>query len=192
LAGATQIFIYSKEQKNAFVAAATALSHLNLNIQDAKIYSSNSGHTIDTFFVLSQDGEPLGNNAAFLKQIQQTLLEELKLADNYRELAGRRTPRRLKYFAMPTRTSLSTDTIRHCSVLEVISPDRPGLLACIGDVFMELDIQLLNAKIATLGERVEDIFFIADTEGQPLSDESICQTLQQEIRARLDKRVDKM
>ena len=192
LAGATQIFIYSKEQKNAFVAAATALSHLNLNIQDAKIYSSNSGHTIDTFFVLNQDGEPLGNNAAFLKQIQQTLLEELKLADNYRELAGRRTPRRLKYFAMPTRTSLSTDTIRHCSVLEVISPDRPGLLACIGDVFMELDIQLLNAKIATLGERVEDIFFIADTEGQPLSDESICQTLQQEIRARLDKRVDKM
>jgi [protein-PII] uridylyltransferase len=192
LAGATQIFIYSKEQKNAFVAAATALSHLNLNIQDAKIYSSNSGHTIDTFFVLNQDGEPLGNNAAFLKKIQQTLLEELKLADNYRELAGRRTPRRLKYFAMPTRTSLSTDTIRHCSVLEVISPDRPGLLACIGDVFMDLDIQLLNAKIATLGERVEDIFFIVDAEGQPLSDENICQTLQQEIRARLDKRVDNM
>jgi [protein-PII] uridylyltransferase len=51
---------------------------------------------------------------------------------------------------------------------------------------------LLNAKIATLGERVEDIFFIVDAEGQPLSDENICQTLQQEIRARLDKRVDNM
>src|SRR5690606_14593814 len=53
LAGATQIFVYSKNQKNAFVAAATALSQLNLSIQDAKIYSSKSGYTIDTFFVLN-------------------------------------------------------------------------------------------------------------------------------------------
>jgi len=191
LSGATQIFIYSQEQMNVFVAAASALSQLNLNIQDAKIYSSNSGYTIDTFFVLNQDGEPLGNNPAEHKKIQQALLEELKLAGNYREVMGRRTPRRLKYFAMPTRTSLSTDHIRNCSVLEVISPDRPGLLACIGKVFMDFDIQLLNAKIATLGERVEDIFFIADADGMPLADAEFCQKLQQEICAQLDKRVDK-
>lgn len=192
LAGATQIFIYSRDQKNVFVAAASALAQLNLNIQDAKIYSSNSGYTIDTFFVLNQDGEPLGNNPAQHKQIQQALQEELSLAGNYREVMGRRTPRRLKYFAMPTRTSLSTDSIRNCTVLEVISPDRPGLLACIGKVFMDFDIQLLNAKIATLGERVEDIFFIADAEGKPLADPELCQKLQQEICEQLDKRVDKI
>src|SRR5690606_33235306 len=139
LAGATQIFVYSKNQKHAFVAAATALSQLNLSIQDAKIYSSKSGYTIDTFFVLNEDGKPLGNNATLLKQIQKALVDELSLVDNYREVIGRRTPRRLKYFASPTRTSLSTDTIRNCSVLEVITPDRPGLLACIGRVFMEFD-----------------------------------------------------
>ncbi len=192
LAGATQIFIYSQDQKNVFVAAASALAQLNLNIQDAKIYSSNSGYTIDTFFVLNQDGEPLGNNPAQHKQIQQALQEELSLAGNYREVMGRRTPRRLKYFAMPTRTSLSTDSIRNCTVLEVISPDRPGLLACIGKVFMDFDIQLLNAKIATLGERVEDIFFIADADGKPLADPQLCQKLQQEICEQLDKRVDKI
>jgi [protein-PII] uridylyltransferase len=192
LAGATQIFVYSKNQKNVFVAAATALSQINLSIQDAKIYSSKSGYTIDTFFVLNEDGKPLGNNATLLKQIQKTLEDELSLVDNYREVIGRRTPRRLKYFASPTRTSLSTDTIRNCSVLEVISPDRPGLLACIGRVFMDFDIHLLNAKISTLGERVEDIFFIADSEGKPLSDAATCERLQQEIREQLDKRVDKL
>lgn len=192
LAGATQIFVYSKNQKNVFVAAATALSQLNLSIQDAKIYSSKAGYTIDTFFVLNEDGKPLGNNPTLLKQIQTALREELSLVDNYRDVIVRRTPRRLKYFASPTRTSLSTDTIRNCSVLEVISPDRPGLLACIGRIFMDFDIQLLNAKIATLGERVEDMFFIADSEGKPLSDASICEKLQQEIREQLDKRVDKL
>lgn len=193
LAGATQIFVYSKDKKNVFAATATALSLLNLSIQDAKIYSSKSGYTIDTFFVLNENGEPLGTNPALLKKIQQALLDELSLvdADNYREVMGRRTPRRLKYFSSPTRTSLSTDTIRNCSVLEVISPDRPGLLACIGRIFMDFDIQLLNAKITTLGERVEDVFFIADTHGKPLGDPEICEKLQQEIREKLDKRVDK-
>jgi len=190
LAGATQIFIRSKNQKNVFVAAVSALDHLNLSIQDAKIYSSNSGHTVDTFFVLNQDGQPLGNNPHLLKKIQQSLFDELQLADNYSDIISRRTPRRLKYFAMPTRTSLSHDPLRHCSVLEVITPDRPGLLACIGRVFMQFDIQLLNAKIATLGERVEDIFFIADAQGQPLLNTELAENLQREIREKLDKRVD--
>ena len=190
LAGATQIFIRSKNQKNIFVAATSALDHLNLSVQDAKIYSSNSGYTIDTFFVLNQDGKPLGSNPTLLKKIQQTLQEELRLADNYSEVISRRTPRRLKYFAMPTRTSLSHDTVRNCSVLEVITPDRPGLLASIGRVFMQFEIQLLNAKIATLGERVEDIFFIVDNHGQPLLNSELAENLQREIREQLDKRMD--
>ena len=192
LAGATQIFVRSKNQKNVFVATASALDHQNLSIQDAKIYSSKAGYTIDTFFVLNQDGEPLGHDTALLKKIHHALLEELRLADNYSEVISRRTPRRLKYFSMPTRTSLSTDPLHSCSVLEVISPDRPGLLACIGRIFMQFDLQLLNAKITTLGERVEDIFFIADNKGQPLNDPTLAEQLQREICERLDQRVDKI
>lgn len=192
LEGATQIFIYTKNQKNVFVATSTVLSELNLNIQDAKIYSSKSGYTIDTFFVLDENGEPLDDNPTQRRQIQKSLEEELSLVDNYRELIGRRTPRRLKYFASPTRTSLHTDMSRNCSVLEVISPDRPGLLACIGRIFVNTDIQLLNAKIATLGERVEDIFLIVTADGKPIDDPVIAEQLQRDICEELDKRVDKI
>lgn len=189
LTGATQIFVRSKERKNVFVAVATALDQLNLSIQDARIYSSKSGYTVDTFFVLNQDGEPLGNNPVLLKNIHQSLQDELRLAEKYSEVITRRTPRRLKYFSMPTRTSLSNDMVSGYTMLEVISPDRPGLLACIGRIFLQFDIQLQNAKIATLGERVEDIFFISDSQGNPLSDPQLCERLQQEICAQLDKRV---
>lgn len=192
LAGATQIFVRSKNQKNVFVAAASALDHQNLSIQDAKIYSSKAGYTIDTFFVLNQDGEPLGNNTALLKKIQKELLDELRLVDNYSEVISRRTPRRLKYFSMPTRTQLSSDIINGCSVLEVVSPDRPGLLASIGRIFMQFDLQLLNAKITTLGERVEDVFFIVDNKGHPIDDQNLAEQLQREICEQLDKRVDKI
>src|SRR5690606_29278091 len=192
LACATQIFVHSKERKNVFVAVATALDQLNLNIQDARIYNSKSGYTIDTFFVLNQDGEPLGNNSTLLKGIHKTLQDELRLVDNYSEVITRRTPRRLKYFAMPTRTALSNDITSGHTMLEVISPDRPGLLASIGRVFLQFDIQLQNAKIAALGERVEDIFFITDNQGLPLSDPQLCEGLQREICAQLDKRATRL
>jgi len=38
-----------------------------------------------------------------------------------------------------------------------------------------------NAKIATLGERVEDVFFVTDADNQPLSDPQLCLRLQQAI-----------
>ena len=57
----------------------------------------------------------------------------------------------------------------------------PGLLARIGMIFLEFDLSLQNAKIATLGERVEDVFFITDANNQPLSDPQLCIRLQEAI-----------
>lgn len=55
---------------------------------------------------------------------------------------------------------------------------------------MEYDIQLCNAKISTLGERVEDVFFITDQNGNPLSDDKLCEDLQQAICRELDQQVE--
>lgn len=190
LEGATQIFVRSKGRDNVFAAVANALDQLNLSVQDARIYSSRSGYTLDTFFVLNQDGEPLGTDPRVLKHIHDTLQKELALVDEYREIITRRTPRRLKHFTLPTRTSMRNDMISGYTLLEVISPDRPGLLACISRIFIKFDIHLQNARIATLGERVEDIFFITDSQGQPLSDPALCEALQRDICQQLDERVD--
>ena len=54
--------------------------------------------------------------------------------------------------------------------MEVIASDRPGLLSRIGIALAVSDARLHNAKIATYGSRVEDIFFITDKEDQPITD----------------------
>lgn len=189
--GATQIFIRVKDVDNVFVAAATALAQLGLNIQDARLYSSKSGYTIDTFYVLDENFEPIGNDPQKLALIRQELEQELQLVDEYSEVVRRRTPRQLKQFATPTRTSIHNDANARVTVLEVISPDRPGLLATIGRVFMECGVQLQNAKISTLGERVEDVFFITGHDKAPLSDPDFCTHLRQTICRELDLQVEK-
>lgn len=187
--GATQIFVRVKDVENVFVAAATALSQLALNIQDARLYSSKSGYTIDTFYVLDENNESLGDDPKRLEAIRQALLNELKLVNQYPDVVRRRTPRQLKYFTTPARTKLYNDSNNNVSVLEVICPDRPGLLAHIGRVFMDMGIELQNAKISTLGERVEDVFFITDHDKKPLTDPGICQTLQETLCRTLDNHV---
>ena len=85
-------------------------------------------------------------------------MDELSLVNDYSEVIKRRTPRELKQFATPTRTRISNEDPTGYTVLEVISPDRHGLLATLGRIFMDFKIQIQNAKISTLGERVEDVF----------------------------------
>lgn len=188
--GATQIFVRAQESRNVFAAVATCLDQLNLSIQDARIYHSESGYTTDTFYVLDENGSPIGDDTERLERIRHDLLEELNLVDDYSSAINRRTPRQLKHFSMPTRTKISNDIVSGHTVLEVVSPDRPGLLARIGKIFLEFGIQLKNAKISTLGERVEDVFFIADKNGDPLSDASVCENLQDEICKQLDEHVE--
>ena len=68
----------------------------------------------------------------------------------------------------------------------MLCPDRPGLLAIIADVFIEMGIVLHNAKITTLGENVEDVFFITDTDNHKLMDPALTEALQATVRSRLD------
>ena len=70
--------------------------------------------------------------------------------------------------------------------LRVVGTDRPGLLAVIANVFIELGIVLHNAKITTLGENVEDVFFITDPHNHKLADPALIETLHATLRSRLD------
>ena len=67
---------------------------------------------------------------------------------------------------MPTEVRSTTDEARGLTAVTVIAPDRPGLLALLGRIFLDHRLVLQKAKIATLGERVEDIFFVTDDAGQ--------------------------
>ena len=86
---------------------------------------------------------------------------------------------------------MATDLNKGHTVLEVITPDRPGLLARLGTIFNDYNIRLQNAKIATLGERVEDVFFITDEEDRPINDPDLCTQIQKAICRELDEKASK-
>ncbi|KPQ28533.1 MAG: protein-P-II uridylyltransferase [Marinobacter excellens HL-55] len=184
--GYSQIIIYMKDRVALFAATTAVLEQLNLNIVDARINSSEGPYSISSYVVLDEQGQPLGVDPARKERTRKRLIEELDDPEDYPDIIHRRTPRQLKHFAFPTEVTFSNDTINQRTVMEVITPDRPGLLARIGQVLLEHRVRLTNAKIATLGERVEDVFFITDEHGEPLRDPGVCQALQQDLCTMLD------
>lgn len=174
----SQIFIYAADQHDFFAVTVAAMDQLNLSIQDARIITSTSQFTLDTYIVLDADGDSIGNNPERIAEIREGLIDALKNPDDYPTIIQRRVPRQLKHFAFAPQVTISTDALRQVSVLEVIAPDRPGLLARIGGIFLDFDLSVQNAKIATLGERVEDVFYITDARNQPLADPDLCKRLQ--------------
>ena len=69
--------------------------------------------------------------------------------------------------------------------MELVAADRPGMLSKVGQAFIELGIDIDAAKIMTIGERAEDVFYISDEAGIPL-DESAKEQLRDKLVAKLD------
>ncbi len=187
VANTTQIFIHARSRAQLFSRICASLEQLNLSIHDARIYSANDGMILDTFYVLGSDGQPITEDTARHKHIKEYLTENLSSEATDSKVAARRTSRQVKSFSIPTETSMSVDKIKNQSVLEVSTPDRPGLLARLGSIFVAFNIELQAAKIQTLGERVEDVFFITDEHQEAITDPDISRLIQQTIRDELDE-----
>ena len=191
VANATQIFIHARSHAQLFSRVCAELEQLELSVHDARIYNARDGMSLDTFFVLNSDGSPIADESARLRHIRDQLTRSLAVADfDHAPNIQRLTPRQIKSFPVPTETSMFLDEIKQVTVLEVSSRDRPGLLARIGRIFVEHDVELQAAKIQTLGERVEDVFFITDAEQRPLNDDALCKAIQAAIKVQLDDQLE--
>jgi len=184
--GYSQIIIYMNDRIDLFAATTAVLEQLNLNIVDARISSGNGPCSVSSYIVLDEKHKPLGIDPARKNKVRERLVEELDDPEDYPDIIHRRTPRQLKHFAFPTEVTLYNDTVNQRTIMEVVTPDRPGLLARVGQVLLEHRVRLTNAKIATLGERVEDVLWVTDEHGNQIQSPEACSALQDDLCKMLD------
>ena len=122
-----------------------------------------------------------------IEEIKQRLMQVLASPDERSLSSDRRLSRRMRSFTWPSQTVFSNDYAPGFSVLEVVAPDRPGLLAVVGQVFFNHSLRLHSAKISTLGERVEDVFFLTDRTDQIIEESARIEQIQSDLRDALDE-----
>jgi [protein-PII] uridylyltransferase len=167
--GLTAIAVYSPEETRSFARATAVLDELGLTIVDARIIPLEKS-SLDTYCVLESDGSTITERRR-LDEIEHRLLKALTSNDQALRVT-RRAPRQVRMFSTPVQVTISRDSANPRTIVELVAGDRPGLLFQIAKIFDQHGIALQNAKILTVGERAEDVFFVTNAARQPLDDAS--------------------
>ena len=183
--GTTAVLIYAPHRRHGFARATAVLDQLGLTVVDARITPAANGFSLDLYHVLEDNGAPI-TDAERVEEMQQSLWNSLRRPEDSPLGVSRRAPRQVRMFNTPTRVTITLDARNNRSALELVAGDRPGLLCDVGKVLWEERVDLQGARISTIGERAEDVFYVTDLQQQPLSD-AVAGQLQTKLIAALTR-----
>ena len=144
------------------------LDSRNSSIHDAHVTVTRDGYVFDSMLVLENDGSRLSSSSR-IASLETAVSEQLEKPGRAHE-NKRKLPRQMKQLDVPTKVrffSIGEDA----TLVELEALDAPGILAKIGHAFVDTNVTLKLAKIATIGERAEDIFIVSNDAGKALTQE---------------------
>ena len=109
--GATEIFLYTRDQPRLFAASVIAIDQLGLSIHDARIHTSAGNLCFNSYIVLDESGHSISANAARCRHIERTLIAQL--SDLERVPRTRQTPH-----------SAASETVPAADARRIV--ERPG------------------------------------------------------------------
>ncbi|MDQ5767304.1 [protein-PII] uridylyltransferase [Thiothrix subterranea] len=151
------LFVYSKDRDDLFSRVVASLEQLNLNVVQARIVSTTEGFDLYTLHILGPDNQLIISDID-QQHIIDTLCNNLERDQPYHH--SHRKPRILRNFNVPTRIHFSQQPEKNLTLLEINAGDMPGLLSRLGEAMDGLGLRVHNARINTLGEQAQDIFYI--------------------------------
>lgn len=162
-----QVAVYLPDQKDLFARISGFFGRRRLSILEAKIHTTRHGYALDTITV----HDPADPSASYRDAIQLIEFELAKVLTDEAPLEPPvvgRASRHLRHFPLTPEVRIFPDDQGVHFILEIVAGDRPGLLAKIAYTLTQANINIVSAKINTLGERAEDAFLI---DGARLHDE---------------------
>jgi [protein-PII] uridylyltransferase len=154
-----QVMIYTRDQRDLFARICGYFEQINFSIADARIHTTRHGYALDTFLLLGPGNNP--HYRDMINLIEADLAERLQRQTPLHPPTHGRVSRQLRHFPISPEINIRPDEKGASYALSIVAGDRPGLLYAIALVLGKYNVNLITAKIVTLGERAEDVFLIS-------------------------------
>ena len=132
---------------------------MSTDIAAAKIYTTGHGYALDSFQVLGRhrDGEHYRD---LIRETEEGLALALAPETALGAPPTGRVSRWVKHF--PVEPGVRIERTRSGGAWQVFATcaDRPGLLSAIARELLDHGLNLVDARVTTLGARAEDVFVV--------------------------------
>ncbi|MCC7518229.1 MAG: [protein-PII] uridylyltransferase [Verrucomicrobiae bacterium] len=191
--GYTEVAVCSWDRHGLFARIAGAFAATRINILSADIYTRGDRLALDLFHVCDLDHRAVREEArlARMREILRALLEgklEKALPEVIHEeyASMRRMPHQGEEL-FPTRITFDNEDSDRATILEIVTPDRLGLLYHVLDELSRANLDVGLARITTEKGAAMDAFYLTDREGRKIADEDRLREVATRLRARIDE-----
>lgn len=157
-----QVMVYVTDLPDLFARTCGFFARLGMTIAEAKVHTTRHGYALDSFALLSPGGTQGYRDIIGL--VEHDLAEQMKTQPPMEAPPPVRLSRQVKHFPIDPEVLIRPDERGNQYIMSIAAADRPGLLYAVARILNRHGIFIRSAKIATLGERVEDTFLISGRE----------------------------
>jgi [protein-PII] uridylyltransferase len=166
--GISELLVHAPDYDGLFSAVTTVIDEIGLDVLSARVSDTVLGRSFDLFLLMDRHAQAV--NTIDSDRLKARLSEVLGEKSVPVPMV-RRLPRRLRPFKRTSRIRFSAAHGGEKTMMDLACSDRPGLLSNISATMMACGIRIHEARITTLGDRVEDAFILSDGQNAPLSRE---------------------
>ena len=183
--GVDELDVVAIDAPGWFAKVAGVLALHGGQVLAADAFSRSDGVAIDTFVVQ----RPSGATGSWWARVEGDLVDAAVGRLAVRARVGRKArenaPRPGRIPDLPTGLTFSDDPSGRSTVVEVRTADRLGVLYAIASAIAELELDIVVARVQTIGHEVTDVFYLRDRRDGPLDGDQ-CSELELAVTAALE------
>jgi [protein-PII] uridylyltransferase len=181
--GNVVVTVVARDRPGLLATLAGALTIAGLDVTEANLFGTTDALALDVFRASDPFGRVGEDESRVPKLIDSALGGELDIATRVED--RRQAYRVRSQPAGPVVVEFSGEESPHDTVVEVYADDEIGLLYRLASAFAEFGVDVRVAKVATLGSRVVDAFYVRDAHGEKITNEDALESLRAALLARL-------
>ncbi len=155
-----QVLVYAHDQPGLFARITSFFERMNFDVAAAKIYTTQHGYALDSFQVLFRSRGTGEHYRDLIQKIETGLAQRLAPDSPLEPAPSGRVSRWVKHFPIEPKIDIAPDRSAGRWLVSMSCADRPGLLSAVSRVLLKHGLNLVDARVATLGQRAEDTFVV--------------------------------
>lgn len=181
--GRVSVTVVARDRPGLLATLSGALTIGGLDVSEAFLFSTVDGLALDVF----RATDPYGRLSDGVEAVEALLRDALdgRLDVEARVAARRRDYARPVGSRGPVTVEIDLDESASDTVVEVHADDEIGLLHRLSSTLADVGLDVRVAKVATLGRRVVDVFYVRDAHGRKVDDPDAIDSVRQRLVAAL-------